>query len=274
MNKTDMLKEFNKLKELLSKVCGCSVTTRIKQVKQPRGGYLNPRTMEVTVLGEGMDALVPGETTNPGLVGLAVDYLTRFALGASTEDAFYISMLGATVIKEEEKAKKLMAGVKGLDNDSIINAIKLCGFDVCYRVGRNAYKPVDEIIPDLASVENIRTMVYRALLFFDSYGSKVLDGFTFEGGYTNVVSAGDGDFTTEDTLWDFKVTKCRIKKEHTLQLLMYWRMGLHSIHPEFKNIKYLGIFNPRQNTVLRIAVADIPEEIIKIVDVEIIGYKE
>ena len=55
---------------------------------------------------------------------------------------------------------------------------------------------------------------------------------------------------------------------------MYWRMGLHSIHPEFEDIKYLGIFNPRLNTVYRIAVTDIPEDVIKEVEREVIGYKE
>jgi hypothetical protein len=55
---------------------------------------------------------------------------------------------------------------------------------------------------------------------------------------------------------------------------MYWRMGLHSIHPEFKDIKYLGIYNPRLNTVSRIAVADIPKEVISEVEKEVIGYKD
>ena len=72
-----------------------------------------------------------------------------------------------------------------------------------------------------------------------STDQKCLMDSLFEGGYTNTVSAGDGDFTTADTLWDFKVSKMPVKKENTLQLLMYWRMGLHSIHPEFLKIKYL-----------------------------------
>lgn len=55
-------------------------------------------------------------------------------------------------------------------------------------------------------------MIERALKFFERYGPKILDGFTFEGGYTYIVSSGDGDFITEDTLWDFKVSKLPIKK--------------------------------------------------------------
>ena len=49
-------------------------------------------------------------------------------------------------------------------------------------------------------------------------------------------------------------------------------MGLHSIHPEFEAIQYLGIYNPRLNTVSRIAVSDISPEVIYEVDTKVIGY--
>ena len=150
--------------------------------------------------------------------------------------------------------------------------MKLSGFDVCFRAGIRGYRSVDEINPDELTIQNVRTMVERSLHFLDVYGPKVLDGFTFEGGYTDIVNTGDGDFTTTDTLWDFKVSKMYVKKEHTLQLLMYWRMGLHSIHMEFQSIKYLGIYNPRMNEAYRIAVDDIPEDVIAEVEKEVIGY--
>ena len=117
-------------------------------------------------------------------------------------------------------------------------------------------------------------MVERSLKFFEQYGPKVLDGFTFEGGYTDMVRSGDGDFTTKDTLWDFKVSKTKPKKEHTLQLLMYWRMGLHSVHSEFKSVKYLGIYNPRLNVVYQLDVNDISDELISEIEKEVIGYKD
>lgn len=105
-------------------------------------------------------------------------------------------------------------------------------------------------------------MVERSLHFLEIYGPKVIDGFTFEGGYTDTISTGDGDF---------RVSKRKVQKEHTLQLLMYWRMGLHSIHPEFQRIQYLGIYKPRLNTVYRIPVADIPEDVIGEVEEKVIG---
>ena len=55
---------------------------------------------------------------------------------------------------------------------------------------------------------------------------------------------------------------------------MYWIMGLHSIHPEFKNIKFLGIYNPRLNYVYRLNVTQIPSEVIAEVSARVIGYEK
>ena len=261
--------------ESVSENEGCSVTSRIEQVKQPSDGYINPKSMTVKVIGKGIEALYPDESISPNLVELAVDHLTRFMLGAYKEHAFSISLMGASEVLENDKAKRRLAGVKKLDAESVINAVKLCGFDACYLASPKQYIHVDKIRPDNATIENIIIMVNRSLDFFESYGPVVLNGFNFEeDGYTDIVSKGDGDFTTKDTLWDLKVSNNPVTKEQTLQLLMHWRMGLRSIHPEFRYIKYLGIYNPRLNTVSRIAVADIPEEVIREVDRDVIGYKE
>lgn len=258
--------------QLLNSMTGVSVTQRIKQVKQPRGGYIKPKELTVVSLGDGAAALNPVENVHASLMGLAVDYMTRFMTGASVTDAFAISLMGAQIIGKMDLAQELLIGIKGLDDESIVRAVKLSGFDVCFRAGIRGYKPIQDINPDADTIANIRIMVQRALHFLDVYGPKILDGFTFEGGYTDTVSTGDGDFTTVDTLWDFKVSKMPVKKEHTLQLLMYWRMGLHSIHSEFHDVKYLGIYNPRMNEVSRIAVADISQDVIDEVESEVIEY--
>lgn len=263
---------LEKIMKLLSNSTGCSVTQRIKKIKQPRGGYINPKSMEIISLGKGIEELNPEENIHASLIGLVVDYMTRYMSGSTTQEAFKISLIGAGLIKKESAAKKLLKMIKGLDDTSITAAIKLSGFDVCYRAGVMGYKPIEEINPDEATIDNIRIMVNRALHFLNAYGPKVLDGFTFEGGYTKTVSAGDGDFTTADTLWDFKVSKFPPKKEHTLQLLMYWRMGLHSVHKEFETIKFLGIYNPRLNIVYRINTNEILAEIIEEIEKDVIGY--
>ena len=277
-----------------------SVTARINQIKQPRGGFIKPSDMVVELQNDGIQ-LNHEENVHASIVGMSVDYLTRFMNGATLEDAFGISLRGAQMadsfgVKGSlSAALKMLHDIKGLDDASIVNASKLVTFDVWFRNPQAAMmsKTYKETNPDKATVENIRTMVNRSMSFFKKYGPVTKDGFTFEpvngkesdyqrmcetkkgswGGYTGTVESGDGDFLTKDTIWDFKVSKAPVKKEHTLQLLMYWRMGLHSIYPELWNIQYLGIYNPRLNTAYRIAVTDIPEDVIEEVEVSIIGYK-
>jgi hypothetical protein len=248
-----------------------SVTQRIKQIKQPIGGYIKPKEFAVTSLNDNSD-LKCNENINSGLVGITVDYMTRYITGTPIKDAFMISLLGASLIKEDAYAKKLLKGITGLDNNSISNACKLAGYDVCFRAGLIGYKPVQNIEPNVDTIFNIRTMVNRSVNFIKQYGPIIKDGFTFEGGYTNIVSAGDGDFLTENTLWDFKVSVKPPTKDHTLQLLMYYLMGIHSIHKEFKTIKNLGIFNPRLNKVYLLEISKISHDIIEQVSTEVIGY--
>lgn len=83
----------------------------------------------------------------------------------------------------------------------------MVGYDVCFRAGIIGYKPVEEINPDKDTIENIVTMINRSLSFWKEYGPITKDGFTFEGGYTDTISTGDGDYLTKDTLWDFKVSR-------------------------------------------------------------------
>ena len=58
-----------------------SVTKRISMIKQPRGGYINKKELVVTQLDDGI-TLNENENIHASLVGLAVDYMTRFLMGA------------------------------------------------------------------------------------------------------------------------------------------------------------------------------------------------
>lgn len=116
-------------------------------------------------------------------------------------------------------------------------------------------------------------MVLRTLAFIENYGPITKDGFTFEGAYTDVVTIGDGDYLTADTLWDFKVSKKEPNKGQTLQILIYYIMGKHSNYLEFNNIQNLGIFNPRLNKAYSLSVSDISDEIITEVSEKVLGYK-
>ena len=249
-----------------------SVTSRMKSVAQPnRGGYINPKDMESETLKTDYQ-LKSNENISPALIGLAVDYLTRFMLEKDVIKAFKISLMGAKRVQETSKAGSLLLSIRGLDDISIISAIKMVGYDVAARGNPMAYSSVDLIEPDSDTIENVRIMVNRSLSFFEKVGPILKFGYTFEGGYTKVIGSGDGDFMTKDTLWDFKVSKNEPTKEQTFQLLIYYIMGLHSQYPEYEEIKYLGIYNPRSNKLYRYSTDKIPKEVRKRIEEEVIGY--
>lgn len=250
-----------------------SVTQRIKQIKQPRGGYIPPKNFQKIEM-INSEELDKEENIHASLIGLSVDYLSRFINGSMVAEAFEISLRGASLLGLDElrKAEKLAGNILGLDENSIISACKLVGYDVVFRVGKIGYKPVEYIIPDRNTINNIRIMVERSIKFFSEYGPIISDGFTFEGGYTGLIDSGDGDFLTEDTLWDFKVSKSNITTAHTLQLMIYYLMGTHSIHDEFNSINKIGVFNPRLNIVYILDISKISEALIFEIETEVIGY--
>lgn len=246
-------------------------------MKQPWGGYIRPKTAFHVQQFDDETALNDEENIHLILVGLLVDYLTRFMNGAPLEDAFKVSLQRAKNISEYELAKALLKHVTGLDDESIRCAHKLVEFDVYYRVQmssfyRNMQKENSPVLTD-ETIENVRTMVLRSLAFIENYGSVTRDGFTFEGAYTDVITIGDGDYLTADTLWDFKVSKKEPNKDQTLQILIYYIIGKHSNYLEFNNIQNLGIFNPRLNKAYSLSVSDISDEIITEVSEKVIGYK-
>ena len=251
-----------------------SVTQRISQVKQPYGGYIKPSAFSVKVFDDGK-VLNPAENIHSSIVGLAVDYLSRFVISGNILKAFEISIRGAALANEAETAGELLGKIRGTDFESVVSACRLAGFDVWYRnpmyvLTHGVSEPT---VPDDATIENIQTMIERSRKFFEEYGPVIQHGFTFErDGYTLTVDAGDGDFLTENTLWDFKVSKNKLTSKQTLQLLMYWIMGQHSGQEIFKGITHLGVFNPRLNTMYKLDMAKVPAEVIHQVEDGVICY--
>lgn len=272
-----------------------TVTQRVKNVGQPRGGYVNKKIFKMIELSDGME-LEPLENIHSILMGLVVEDLARFMWGFPKDKAFEISLMGAdyldwynemNIAKDNEYsaieyAEELLSNIKDLDDLSIISACKMVGYDVCYRAGVPKYKPVENINPDKDTISNIRTMVQRCIDFNSNFGSITHIGFTFsKDAYTDLICAGDGDFLTKDTMWDLKVSKFslygnRRVNEWTLQLFVYYLLGCHSVdeYPEFGNIKKLGFYNPRLNEVYIADIDNIPRTVFQKVETEVIGYEQ
>ena len=133
-------------------VKGCSVTQRAKSVKQPRGGYIPLRIMERTDYDDGI--VLGPESVSPDIVGLAVDYLTRFRMCGNPSDAFFISLRGATMLGRSDEAERYLSGIRGLDDVSILDACRLVWFDSVVRGAIPVGDPKD-ILPDTVTCSNI-----------------------------------------------------------------------------------------------------------------------
>ena len=247
-----------------------TVTTRVEAVPQPRGGYINPKSMEKTTFDDGITLY--NESIAPSTMGMVVDYMTRFDQGAPIRDAFHVSILGAAQCNRSEEAEEYISQIKGLDDDSILNACKLVWFDQVFRTGNVGFGDPNDAVPDHETCENVRTMIKRAATFFRQFGPIIIDGPTFMGGYSGIVTRGDGDFVTKNTIWDFKVSKNEPNSKHTLQVAMYYLMAHRSVIPEYKELTKIGIFNPRLNTAYVLDMRAVPEPVIRTIEKDVIGY--
>lgn len=256
-----------------------SVTQRIKTVIQPMGGYVPKKLFKKKQYNDKCEVL-DVKPAFSSIQGLAVDYLTRFMLFHDKLSAFDISIQGAQRIDNENgddneyrRVMSLLDNVNGLDDTSIYNACKIVCYDIALRQGVSAYRCTNEIEPPAELIQNIRVLVKRGVRFLERVGPIVTDEFTFAGGYTNLVNSGDGDYLTEDMIIDFKVSKSNFSSAWSLQLLMYYLLGIHSIHEEFQTVTSLCIFNPYRNQSYIVKISDISDESKYKVSHEVLGYK-
>lgn len=228
--------------------------TASEYIEQPEGGHILPKPFEVTPLGDGSNTLNPEENVSLDLVASAVGYMTRVMSGEPTESVFGFPLFVARRIGGGAFAvevQHLIDDINGLDDGSIINALRLSGCGDRFLADPENYQPLEEIDPDEATIQNVRTMVKRLLRFFDAYDVKS---------------------PMSDTLWDLNVSTLRPTEAQTLQLLIAWRKRLRSPLTWWHDFKYLGIYNSRLDKVYRISVDAIPDDLINEIDRDVLGY--
>lgn len=250
---------------------GYSVTQRIRMVQQPKGGYLPPKYFNEIQFWDAEEIL---EVTSgvKSIQGMAVDYLTRFMLGQSKEQAFEISLMGAQLVGDEGKSIDYLRNINGLDDFSIICACNLVGYDAAFRRDVTAFAPIDQKCVSANLISNIRTMVTRSLKFLKKYGPVTMCGFTMDGGYNDIISMGDGDYLTENMLIDFKTSAESLNSKQTLQLAIYYIMGVHSIYRKFQNIEKLCAYNPLLNKAYLLDIEDIDNSVLVEICRDVVGY--
>lgn len=256
-----------------------SVTQRIKQVKQPYGGYINKKLFNINYF-DGKILKVEEENIPPTTVGLVVDYLTRFYFEKNIYKVFDISLRGFNLNDEFEKKlyNQLVYLLKIVKNDSINsnNLIKIAclvaPYDALYRAGTPAHQIASKT-PDQKTISHIKTMVNRTINLLKNK-KQLSTNITFKGGYTDLIATGDGDFATEDTIYDLKVSKQDLNSKQTLQIYLYYLLAKRSKQDKYKNIDKIAIYNPRLNVEYVCQIKDISEEVEKNVKYHVMGIRE
>lgn len=111
-----------------------AVTSRIRRVVQPEGGYLPLSLFDEVCLADPVP-LFAFEDVPADVTGLAVDYLSRVARGVPARDAFRVPLAGARLVGRSADAERLLAMVDGFSDRSVRAACLLCGFDAASRRG-------------------------------------------------------------------------------------------------------------------------------------------
>lgn len=252
-----------------------SVSKRAYTVKQPYGGYLSLDSLQTVELGHGIHNLNPKENVSPQIVGTAVEYLALMPTVGWGREVCAQALWKSEPIRKDQHMYELADDLgKDLEDDTVLDVLWIASYLYGGFADLNQRIPFDRDAVSKDTVSNVRILAQRTRNFISKYGPLTDWRFGMNGGYTKTVSSGYGDYITADGLYDLKVSSDAFTKEQTLQILMYWRMGLHSYNPNFEDVKFLGLFNARKNVLKRIAVDRIPEDVIVEVERDVIGYPE
>lgn len=263
-------------------VLGTTVTGRIREVKQPRGGLIKKSDFTKELLHPDSQFIsLTDESLTPALVGLTVDYLTRYQLYGATE-AFAISRIGLHNLEistghfgDQFFFAEIAKLKHDLDQTTILTAAQLASFDTFYRTGYGNPYSYRNLKLNEITYEHIKTMVFRTLNFLQQKTDEkqLVTDFNFDGGYTQTIVNGDGDFHDDHGLWDLKVSKQQFSTKWSLQIVIYYLMGLHSYDAEiYQKMQTLGIYNPRYDVLMSLATNKLTPELRQYIDTNIIGY--
>lgn len=225
-----------------------------------------PKVFKKIELGSSQDLLCKDENVSAGLIGTCIDYMSRLIF-LKDSNAFDIAKKGAVLVDDlsgfNQRLKSIKASLRmsgGKVSDKVLkNALQMCVYDTAYRSGTYPV-PVGKIEPDKKTCDHIRFMLNNVKNFFEKVGIPKLSGFTVNSRYDFIF--GDGDFLSDDYVLDFKTISGNLLSKMTLQILLYYVLGLEEgKYDEFSKVKKLLFFNPRKNIMYTCSISDISDAI-------------
>lgn len=251
-----------------------SIARRAATYPQPRYGFVPVEDLRVR-RSEDRRKLAEEESLPPWVANEIVRRLAQVELGADAEDVFKASLTGARRLGTDalEDAQHQISLVNGVSSQSIESVHRLVAYSSLAEIGAKAYRVAIDSFADEDTLKDIRIMVQRSRSFFEENGPILHSGFDVEGGYTDTVSNGQGDFLAEGSIWDLRAYAGPLTTTDTLRVLMYYLMGQRSVHQEFQRVVRIGVFNPRLYEARWIRVNEIQEATKYEVSSRVIGYR-
>lgn len=264
-----------------------SVTQKIAKTKQPKGGYFPINTFKETSIGEpcndfGVFSLA---------VGKAVDSLVRFNLGEKKHKAFKWArktMLERPMTKEKEEMLKAYEKLTiEVNKESVESAILIHFFDTSIQykkridgfilpedIVRETERMILDTINYLGEEEEINYgfLFPRSLFTENIFNDSRTSPSFFENLKARDISYGEIDFMTETELIDLKLINKKPTKNHTLQIITYYIMGINEYPERFSLINTLCIYNPKLNKKYTLNVSEISDELKSVIEKEVIGH--
>lgn len=261
------------------------IKTRINQIKQPYGGYLNPNLMRSDKY-DGDILPIMGELVSPGIVSTTVNGLTKLMTGGNLIDSFKDSIRGYAIAKYAKKSEMInislpeisiiLNKIKDLSDYSITSAVKLSTFQIWFLnsvLAQTYAKDVKDVYLDSYTLNHIRIMVRRGIDFFNNWGGVVRSSVqaTLDDG---LIKKADIDYLTTKEVWNMCVSSnTKINSKKTLEILVEYLLAKKTNKEEFSSLNGMGIFNPRLNNCWNILADEIPDDVIKAVEGEVLGYR-
>ena len=258
-----------------------TVVSFARALKQPRGGYLKKcmsYQFEDNDFINGKEEELQSTT-----IGTVVDYLARFLFFShkSVEQLLEPAVCGAFIINKRvhdnigyDILEKLQKVERKLDADVIDLMIKASFITDVYRSGRpNGYVKAKEYQhADEEDYKHIKRLTRRCLNFLEvlKKKSKKIEADFAVASDKDKKLWGDGDIITNNTIADFKVySRNPWNKDNSLQLATYYLLGRNGVELsktgiDFTDIKYLALFDVRNNRINYVNVDDFENELSEI----------
>lgn len=229
------------------------VKGRAALAPQPRGGLLPLTAFDRHDFG-GSALARSTESGDAGTISSAVELVARWDLagdaraGAEPSVAALEAIRGVRRGEHTESGLGLVAAMQRAQewNDDELEELE-------WEEGED-----DET---LAHIAEMRTRVSR---WFERFGSPVKPS-TWKVHSDQFHLDGHIDFVTPGTIWDLKVSVSAPSRADVLQLLLYW-ITFQDDPNNSLTITHIGIFNPRLDITWRIAMADVPPEVMGAVE--------